>query len=131
MNNLFKEITQEEALKMNPDNVIVIKPSQSGRNVVYTLDEILKDSKFFRKIEESVQLASDTAEKPNSDDTETSNNRCEILDNHESSGEKSKRKIDVGKIYALRDAGWKIKDIAEECRCSIATVANYLKKRPK
>lgn len=34
--------------------------------------------------------------------------------------------IDKGKIVALWTAGWKIKDIAEECGCSTQTVYNTL-----
>ena len=32
------------------------------------------------------------------------------------------RNIDKGKIKALWKAGWKAKDIAEECKCSVAVV---------
>ena len=36
--------------------------------------------------------------------------------------------IDVGKLRALRNAGWSLKKIGEELRVSEATVWNYLKK---
>ena len=38
------------------------------------------------------------------------------------------KRIDVGKIHALADAGWKIKDIAEDVGCSEQTVRNHLAK---
>ena len=38
------------------------------------------------------------------------------------------KRIDVGKIHAIADAGWKIKDIAEEMGCSEQTVRNHLAK---
>lgn len=40
--------------------------------------------------------------------------------------EKEERKLDVGKMKALRDAGWTLKAIAEEVRCAPQTVANHL-----
>ena len=36
--------------------------------------------------------------------------------------------IDAGKLLALHKAGWKAPQIAEELKCSEATVYNYLKK---
>lgn len=35
--------------------------------------------------------------------------------------------LDVGKIKALRDAGWTLEKIADEMHCSAQTVANKLK----
>ena len=35
--------------------------------------------------------------------------------------------LDDGKIGALRDAGWTLKQIGEELHCSVQTVANHLK----
>lgn len=43
--------------------------------------------------------------------------------------EPAKREIDAGKIYALADAGWDIKKIADEMGCSSVTVRNWLKRR--
>lgn len=38
------------------------------------------------------------------------------------------KRVDAGKIHALADAGWKIKDIAEDVGCSEQTVRNHLAK---
>lgn len=38
-----------------------------------------------------------------------------------------KRKTDVGKIWALHDAGWKMKDIALDAEVAISTVHRVLK----
>ena len=38
-----------------------------------------------------------------------------------------KKKLDDGKIKALRDAGWTLKQIGEEMKCSPATVISHLK----
>lgn len=40
---------------------------------------------------------------------------------------KGDKKIDRGKIKALKKANWKVWQIAEECKCSEATVYNVLK----
>ena len=39
---------------------------------------------------------------------------------------KGKKRIDAGKIRALKKAGWSVPKIADEMRCSQATVYNYL-----
>lgn len=38
----------------------------------------------------------------------------------------TKKKIDTGKIKALKKAGWSVPKIADEMRCSVATVYNHL-----
>lgn len=38
----------------------------------------------------------------------------------------AKKEIDRGKIVALRDAGWEVKDIAGEMHCSAQTIYNVL-----
>ena len=40
--------------------------------------------------------------------------------------QKPEKKLDDGKMKALRDAGWTFKDIAEEVHCSPQTVINHL-----
>ncbi len=42
-----------------------------------------------------------------------------------------KKKIDIGKVHALKKAGWSVKKIADEMRCSQAAVYNALKKEPE
>lgn len=39
-----------------------------------------------------------------------------------------KREFDKGKLKALRRGGWPVKKIAEEMRCSEATIYNHMKK---
>lgn len=45
--------------------------------------------------------------------------------------DKPKRRLDGGKIQALRNAGWTVKAIAEEMNCSEQAVYNVLKKPDK
>ena len=40
---------------------------------------------------------------------------------------KPKRDLDMGKVRALRDAGWSLDQIAVEMHCSPQTIANRLK----
>lgn len=44
----------------------------------------------------------------------------------EPAAKKGKKQIDAGKIRALHKAGWSAKKIADEMRCSVATVYNHL-----
>lgn len=39
-----------------------------------------------------------------------------------------KQKFDKGKMMALRRAGWTVKAIADEMKCSEATIYNHMKK---
>ena len=39
-----------------------------------------------------------------------------------------KTSVDVGKLFACRKAGWSIRKIADELKCSEQTVRNYLNK---
>ena len=45
--------------------------------------------------------------------------------------EAPKKPVDKGRIVALANAGWKVKDIALDARCSEATVYNVLKEAKK
>lgn len=45
--------------------------------------------------------------------------------------EKSKRPIDIGKIMALKNAGWKIKDIADEMHMEPQAVSNAIWRHKK
>ena len=56
--------------------------------------------------------------------------RCahEITEEVDKTEKDKARRIDTGKIGALRRAGWSLKAISEEMGCSIQTVCNHLKK---
>lgn len=43
----------------------------------------------------------------------------------------TKKDLDMGKVRALRDAGWSLAAIAEEMGCSQQTIANRLMKEEK
>lgn len=52
-------------------------------------------------------------------------------DTHTETPEKSKRPIDIGKIMALKNAGWKIKDIADEMHMEPQAVSNAIWRHKK
>ena len=45
--------------------------------------------------------------------------------------EAPRKPVDKGRIVALANAGWKVKDIAVDAKCSEATVYNVLKEAKK
>ena len=44
---------------------------------------------------------------------------------HRAPNSLASRKTDYGRMQALRNAGWKVKDIAADCRCSEVTVYKH------
>lgn len=69
----------------------------------------------------------ETAVESASADVETAK---ETAEDDKSKGGK-KRKLDIGKIMALKNAGWKIKDIAYELHTSPAVISNAIWKHTK
>jgi len=45
---------------------------------------------------------------------------------HKAKEPKARRKLDVGKMIALRNAGWTYAKIADEMGCATQTVINYI-----
>ena len=63
--------------------------------------------------------------------TEISTNQStplKTINEKQKSQKKPRGSIDEGKINALYNAGWKVPQIAEEMKCSQATVYNHIKK---
>ena len=56
---------------------------------------------------------------------DTSRDSSSVAEISSSSKPGRKPRIDVPKLKALKDAGWKRKAVAEEMRCSLATVNKY------
>lgn len=63
--------------------------------------------------------------------TDVSSDNFEGGDNLTEPKEKQKRQIDIGKIMALKNAGWKIKDIADEMRMEPQAVSNAIWRHKK
>lgn len=104
------------------ENVFLLRPSdKTNHMIMYTLDEIFKSSKFL--IDENTSMET-LVSKNNSDDIDVS------LDTDKDTittpkHTKSRVKIDLGKLKALKDAHWTKKQVAEEFRCCYATVNKY------
>lgn len=105
------------------ENVFLLRPSdKTNHMIMYTLDEIFKSSKFL--IDENIPIEI-SASKNNSDDIDISlDTDTESVDNTPKHT-KSRVKIDLGKLKALKDAHWTKKQVAEEFRCCYATVNKY------
>lgn len=105
------------------ENVFLLRPSdKTNHMIMYTLDEIFKSSKFL--IDENIPIQI-SASKNNSDDVDVSlDTDTESVDNT-TKRTKSRIKIDLGKLKALKDAHWTKKQVAEEFRCCYATVNKY------
>lgn len=104
------------------EKVFLLRPSdKTNHMIMYTLDEIFKSSKFL--IDENIPIQI-SASKNNSDDVDVS------LDTDKDTittpkRTKSRIKIDLGKLKALKDAHWTKKQVAEEFRCCYSTVNKY------
>ena len=104
------------------ENVFLLRPSdKTNHMILYTLDEIFKSSKFL--IDENTSMET-LVSKNNSDDIDVS------LDTDKDTittpkRTKSRIKIDLGKLKALKDAHWTKKQVAEEFRCCYSTVNKY------
>ena len=104
------------------EKVFLLRPSdKTNHMIMYTLDEIFKSSKFL--IDENTSMET-SASKNNSDDIDVP------LDTDKDTVTTAKRtksriKIDLGKLKALKDAHWTKKQVAEEFRCCYSTVNKY------
>lgn len=100
---MLKQVKKQKALElyMQNKNVKVLRKIGDNKHpVLYSLDEIFKDAIFL--VDEQTTV-SDNEDKQSKD-------------------------IDVGKIYALHQAGWKVADIADELHISKSKVYYQLNK---
>lgn len=104
------------------ENVFLLRPSdKTNHMIMYTLDEIFKSSKFL--VDENIPIEIPIS-KNNADDIDVSmdTDKDTITTPKHT---KSRVKIDLGKLKALKDAHWTKKQVAEEFRCCYATVNKY------
>lgn len=121
-----KQITQDEALSLAAKGieVMVLVPGEEGgwdSMMPDTLQKLLSGLMFFRR--------EPALENPIIEDAKEEAGTC--ADDPAASCEPSggrKKKVDTGKLLALRKAGWTIEKIADELSVSVGTVCNYLKK---
>ena len=138
------------------DNVFVLVPVQKGVFRQITLKSLIEDSivvdkntefskddisankveTVYPKVEtvhvpaETLSINADTSADVNQslhDSPSIEDQAIEYLE-HKSRGRKSK--LDYGKLEALKKAGWSVKEISLELKCTPAAIYNYLKKHP-
>lgn len=105
------------------EKVFLLRPSdKTNHMILYTLDEIFKSSKFL--IDENIPIETSVSQNI-SDDIDASLNTDTEHRVNSLKRTKSRVKIDLGKLKALKDAHWTKKQVAEEFRCCYATVNKY------
>lgn len=104
------------------ENVFLLRPSdKTNHMIMYTLDEIFKSSKFL--IDENTSMETSISQNIVDDlDALLFTDKDTITTPKHT---KSRVKIDLGKLKALKDAHWTKKQVAEEFRCCYATVNKY------
>ena len=111
----MKEITWKEAIKTALDGRRDIAYQMPLRSIegctISELRELAKEATFYVLGEQDPQEETGTPEKE-ADKEQKPKKRAEI---------------DRGKVAALRKAGWKVKDIAEEMQCTETTIYTILK----
>ncbi len=75
-----------------------------------------------------ILIGADEAELAGTNRIQTEGGADEKADEGDEEAEKGKRRVDVGKILALHNAGWTNKQIAEEMRLSAVTIGKYVRK---
>lgn len=127
---IIKQIAIDEALELHKRGLmvgvlqpVVPEPKNLDDYEFLTLKKILAGCEFFRIVLEEEKRETEpkaveekavmeTKEKPEPPKPEAPN----------------KKQIDVGKMKALRNAGWSMKQIAEEMQLAPSTVCEHLKK---
>lgn len=111
---MLKQVSKEEAFKRYQEgqDVKILRPSSNtGRLVLFTFDELFQDS---------ICLIDDKSDLKHVN-TKSTEETCST------STRGRKQKVDVDKIHALKNAGWNVKDIADEIGCTVSCVYYNLK----
>ena len=130
---IIKQIAIDEALELHKRGLmvgvlqpVVPEPKNLDDYEFLTLKKILDGCEFFRIVLEEEKRETEpkaVEEKP----TETSVETKEKPEPPKPEAP-NKKQIDVGKMKALRNAGWSMKQIAEEMQLAPSTVCEHLKK---
>jgi len=121
---VIRQITVKEALKayMEGEKVICMEPEpeESGTYNAYTLASVLNGLVFLvdKKTTRGNQMPEDvvpvmTENKP-------------VAVNPPPEAKPKRQNVDIGKILALRNAGWDYAKIADEMRLTVKQVGNYI-----
>lgn len=140
----IKQIAIDEALELHKRGLmagvlqpVVPEPKNLDDYEFLTLKKILSGCEFFRIVPEKEKRETEPAEKeqaevakPEAMEKKPAETGMETKEKPEPPKPEAtnKKQIDVGKMKALRNAGWSMKQIAEEMQLAPSTVCGYLKK---
>jgi len=133
---IIKQIAIDEALELHKRGLMVgvLQPVVPEPK---TLKKILAGCEFFRIVPEEEKRETEPAEKapaevakPKAVEEKPTETSVETKEKPEPPKPEApnKKQIDVGKMKALRNAGWSMKQIAEEMQLAPSTVCEHLKK---
>lgn len=132
---MFVQITEASALRKyvgDSPHIYVLKPvGEKRRKTLFSLDELFKDCLFLEDVstDESNKIKKDILNSEN-DDTKEDSIETPLDDIHvDDSSKKQKGKIDEGTLRALYQAGWAVKDIADEFSTTPSAVYNFIKRK--
>ena len=136
----IKQIAIDEALELHKRGLmvgvlqpVVPEPKNLDDYEFLTLKKILAGCEFFRIMPEEEKRETDPAEtEPAEVAKMEAVEKKPVMETKEKPEPTkpeatNKKQIDVGKMKALRNAGWSMKQIAEEMQLAPSTVCGYLK----
>lgn len=134
---VFRQITLKSLIE---ESIVMCKNVDSASSITETnkVETVYPKIETVKPVVDTIHAQPNTAEDAvdkilkhtdNSSDNEPSiEDRAIDYIEHTSRGKKPR--IDYGKLEALKKAGWPVKEIALELKCTPAAIYNYLKKHP-
>ena len=132
---IIKQIAIDEALELHKRGLmvgvlqpVVPEPKNLDDYEFLTLKKILAGCEFFRIVLEEEKRETEPAEKAPAEVAKPKSVETKEKPEPPKPEAPNKKQIDVGKMKALRNAGWSMKQIAEEMQLAPSTVCEHLKK---
>lgn len=118
------ELQDYKDTQLTPDN---IKELQSNYDKLCAdVQKYKEENKGLLQSLEQAQNASTVDSASDVDEQATPETADSINDTEGGDAHQEKKKIDIGKIMALKNAGWKVKDIADEMHMDPHAVSNAI-----
>lgn len=118
------ELQDYKDTQLTPDN---IKELQSNYDKLCAdVQKYKEENKGLLQSLEQAQNASTVDSASDVDEQATPETADSINDTEGGDAHREKKKIDIGKIMALKNAGWKVKDIADEMHMDPQAVSNAI-----
>lgn len=136
---VFREITLKSLIE---NSIVVCKNVDNSSSITETnkVETVYPKIETVKPVVDTIHAQPNTAEDAvdkilkcadNSFDTESEQSiEDKAIDYIEHTARGKKPRIDYGKLEALKKAGWPVKEIALELKCTPAAIYNYLKKHP-